>query len=46
MRDATIRATMAPAKGALPATGECKPASATVVDGERDAGGEVRIARQ
>ena len=38
MLDATIRATMAPTEGALPAVGECKPASATfVVDGERDA---------
>ena len=38
MLDAPIRATMAPTEGALPAIGECKPASTTfVVDGEHDA---------
>jgi hypothetical protein len=38
MLDATIRATMSPTVGELPAIGECKPASATfVVEGERDA---------
>jgi hypothetical protein len=38
MLDATIRATMAPADGSLPAVDECEPAAATfVVQGERDA---------
>jgi hypothetical protein len=38
MLDATIRATMTPTEGGLPAIGECTAASATfVVDGERDA---------